>query len=111
VVKKDQPLPHAVSGDFGQPKCGEAYHQNVLYRTRGFVDGVAFTERTLFLDGETPWDWFGCEDPRVTYIDGNYYIFYTAIGGYPLTPANIRVAVAVSPDSRSRNGTAPCHPL
>ena len=42
-----------------------------------------------------PWDQFGCEDPRATRFEGKWYVFYTAVGGYPFSAANIRVAAAV----------------
>ena len=47
---------------------------------------------------EEPWEKDGCEDPRATYFEGKYYIFYTALGGMPFGPGNIKVAVAVSKD-------------
>ncbi|HEX8993973.1 MAG TPA: hypothetical protein VF803_01840, partial [Candidatus Paceibacterota bacterium] len=42
------------------------------------------------------WDRFGCEDPRITYFEGTYVIFYTALGGYPFGPDNIKAAMATS---------------
>ena len=41
---------------------------------------------------------YGCEDPRVTFFEGKYYIFYTALGGMPFGPGNIKVACAISKD-------------
>jgi predicted GH43/DUF377 family glycosyl hydrolase len=41
------------------------------------------------------WEHFGCEDPRATFFEGKWYVFYTAIGGYPFNAGNIKVAVAV----------------
>lgn len=41
---------------------------------------------------------FGCEDPRATFFEGQWYVFYTALGGYPFAPDNIKVAVAIGPD-------------
>ena len=61
-------------------------------------DGVNFEERTPFITPEEPWDVHGCEDPRVTYFEGKYYIFYTALSGYPFNKDNIKVAVAISKD-------------
>ncbi|MBC7836282.1 hypothetical protein H7X87_00685, partial [Acetobacteraceae bacterium] len=40
----------------------------------------------------------GCEDPRVTFFEGKYIIFYTALGGQPFGPGNIKVAMAISKD-------------
>jgi beta-1,2-mannobiose phosphorylase / 1,2-beta-oligomannan phosphorylase len=59
-------------------------------------DGVHFEDRIPFLEPEEPWDIHGCEDPRVTYFEGKYYIFYTALSGFPFSSDNIKVAVAVS---------------
>lgn len=61
-------------------------------------DGIHFEERTPFIIPKEPWDVHGCEDPRVTYFEGKYYIFYTALSGFPFNAENIKVAVAVSKD-------------
>jgi predicted GH43/DUF377 family glycosyl hydrolase len=50
---------------------------------------------------DTPWDRYGCEDPRVTKIGETFYIFYTALSGYPFGPENIKVAVATSKDLKT----------
>jgi predicted GH43/DUF377 family glycosyl hydrolase len=47
------------------------------------------------------WDRYGCEDPRVTKLGDTYYIFYTALGGFPFGPDNIKVAVALSKDLKT----------
>ncbi len=64
-------------------------------------DGVHFHSRQQVIMPEAPWDHFGCEDPRVTHFEGKWYCFYTALGGYPFTAENIKVALAVGdvPDS------------
>lgn len=95
-------------------KKGNVTH--VLYRAQGRPDalmtpaGVSSIGKALSLDGEhyqsrrqfiipeEPWEKYGCEDPRVTYFEGKYYIFYTALGGMPFGPGNIKVAVAISKD-------------
>jgi predicted GH43/DUF377 family glycosyl hydrolase len=61
-------------------------------------DGVHFYDRRRFIYPEKEWEMFGCEDPRVTYIDGRYYIFYTAISTFPPTIEGIKVGVAISRD-------------
>lgn len=61
-------------------------------------DGTHFEKRRQFIIPEEEWEKFGCEDPRITYFEGRYYIFYTALGGYPFGPENIKVAVAISKD-------------
>lgn len=64
-------------------------------------DGAAFSDRSLFIAPEEHWEQFGCEDPRVTFIDGSYYIFYTAVGNWPPSAPGIRCAVAVSDDLKT----------
>ncbi|MEK7606285.1 MAG: hypothetical protein AAB458_01680 [Patescibacteria group bacterium] len=64
-------------------------------------DDTHFNEREQFIAPEHDWERFGCEDPRVTKIDGTYYIFYTALGTYPFTADGIRIAVAVSKDMKT----------
>jgi predicted GH43/DUF377 family glycosyl hydrolase len=61
-------------------------------------DGVHFEDRTQFIAPSEEWDAHGCEDPRVTFFEGKYYIFYTALSRYPFGPEGIKVAVAVSKD-------------
>ncbi|MGD0328288.1 MAG: hypothetical protein ABSB00_01080 [Minisyncoccia bacterium] len=58
-------------------------------------DGVHFHSRQQVIIPEESWDVFGCEDPRVTFFEGKWYCFYTALGGYPFGPDNIKVALAI----------------
>ncbi len=58
-------------------------------------DGSHFHTRQQVITPSEPWDTFGCEDPRVTLFEGRWYCFYTALGGYPFGPDNIKVALAV----------------
>lgn len=61
-----------------------------------------FTEdRHTLIYPQLDFERYGCEDPRVTYMFGKYYIFYTALSMYPFQPAGIRVAVAVSSDLKT----------
>ncbi len=64
-------------------------------------DGVHFHSRQQVIAPKESWDRFGCEDPRVSFFEGRWYCFYTALGGYPFGPDNIKVALAVgdSPDN------------
>lgn len=62
------------------------------------LDGEHYQNRRQFIIPEEPWEKYGCEDPRATYFEGKYYIFYTALGGQPFGPGNIKVAVAISSD-------------
>ncbi len=61
-------------------------------------DGIHFDERESFISPVEEWEKYGCEDPRVTFFEGNYYIFYTALSKYPFEASGIKVAVAVSKD-------------
>ena len=58
-------------------------------------DGTHFHSREQIIVPQEPWDSFGCEDPRVSFFEGRWYCFYTALGGYPFGPENIKVAVAI----------------
>lgn len=62
------------------------------------VDGINFTKRQPFIFPQFEWEKYGCEDPRVCYFQGRYYIFYTALSQYPPSAQGIKVAVAVSDD-------------
>ncbi len=61
-------------------------------------DGTHFKDTQPFITPEKEWEQYGCEDPRITFFEGKYYIFYTAISKYPFGPEGIKVAVAVSKD-------------
>jgi beta-1,2-mannobiose phosphorylase / 1,2-beta-oligomannan phosphorylase len=61
-------------------------------------DGARFKERRELILPEMDWEEFGCEDPRITKMDGKYYIFYTALSKFPFEAAGIKVAVAISKD-------------
>lgn len=62
------------------------------------LDGKHFQNRRQLIAPEEEWEQYGCEDPRVTYFEGKYYVFYTALGGQPFGPGNIKVAVGISKD-------------
>jgi len=59
-------------------------------------DGVHFKNRKPFITPKEEWEKYGCEDPRVTYFEGTFYTFYTALGEYPFNAQGIKVAVALS---------------
>lgn len=61
-------------------------------------DGTHFEERMPFIIPVEEWEKYGCEDPRITFFEGNYYIFYTALSKYPFEASGIKVAVAISKD-------------
>lgn len=66
-------------------------------------DGVHFEDRVPFIAPQEDWDSHGCEDPRVTFFEGKYYIFYTALSRYPFGAEGIKVAVGVSDDLKKLN--------
>ncbi len=61
-------------------------------------DGIHFKDRVPFISPKEEWDIHGCEDPRVTFFEGKYYIFYTALSRYPFVPEGIKVGLAISED-------------
>lgn len=61
-------------------------------------DTCTFDNRKQFIAPEESWEYYGCEDPRVTKIGSKFYTFYTALSSDNLGPESIKVAVAVSKD-------------
>src|SRR3989344_9174745 len=61
-------------------------------------DGIHFRNRTRFIYPEHDWEKYGCEDPRVTRFNHEYYIFYTALSDFPPTNRGIKVGLAISKD-------------
>jgi beta-1,2-mannobiose phosphorylase / 1,2-beta-oligomannan phosphorylase len=62
------------------------------------TDGVHFHRERQVIAPTEEWEAFGCEDPRAVVIDGIIYLTYTALGGYPFGPSNIKAAIAISKD-------------
>lgn len=61
-------------------------------------DSITFSNRKQFIKPEFDWEKFGCEDPRITKIDGEYFVFYTALSDYPFCPAAIKIGLACFTD-------------
>jgi predicted GH43/DUF377 family glycosyl hydrolase len=61
-------------------------------------DGLHFTHRRAFITPDREWERYGCEDPRVTYLNGKYYTFYTALSHFPFNAQGIRIGLAISDD-------------
>lgn len=79
-------------------------NQKVLLSTVGMAksdDKTNFLNRKQFIYPQLNWEKFGCEDPRITFLDGEYFVFYTAISDYPITKDGIRIALATSPDLKT----------
>jgi predicted GH43/DUF377 family glycosyl hydrolase len=66
-------------------------------------DGIHFRNRHQFIKPEYNWEQFGCEDPRVTKMNGKFYIFYTALATFPFCAECIRVGVAITRDFKKIN--------
>ncbi len=60
-----------------------------------------FQDRIQLIKPEEVWERFGCEDPRVTKLNGKYYIFYTALSRYPFTPDGIKIGLAITEDFKT----------
>ena len=76
---------------------GQRYALSTIAVTRRKSDKL-FSAPEQFIYPEFLWEKYGCEDPRVTYFEGKYYTFYTALGVYPFRAEGIKVAVAISRD-------------
>ena len=61
-------------------------------------DGIHFKNRRQFIKPEYDWEQFGCEDPRVTKMNGKFYIFYTALSTFPFCSTCIKVGAAITND-------------
>lgn len=63
--------------------------------------GKEYTDKKVLIAPEETWERFGCEDPRITWFEGAYYITYTALSNYPFNPAGIQIAMARTKDFKS----------
>lgn len=61
-------------------------------------DGKLFDHTMPLVTPTEEFDKYGCEDPRVTFFEGKYYIFYTALSLIPFRAEGIKIACAVSDD-------------
>ncbi|GCC50402.1 hypothetical protein SanaruYs_06170 [Chryseotalea sanaruensis] len=65
------------------------------------VNGIAFSDRRQIIKPEFDWERYGCEDPRITFCNGKYYIFYTALSTYPFSANGIRIGLAITKDFKT----------
>ena len=86
TVKKNYHLLYRAQSAKGLSTIGDAVSS----------DRVQYTNRRQLIIPNFAWERHGCEDPRVTYMDNAYYIFYTAIADWPPKPTGIKAAVAVT---------------
>ncbi len=64
-------------------------------------DGIHFENHRMLFAPTEDWEIYGCEDPRITYFNGKFYIFYTALSVYPFSAYGIKTAVAITTDFRT----------
>ncbi len=102
VIKDDDGLYHCLYRAISNE---QNHHDHSLeLSTIGYAqsrDGFDFKNRKQLVVPEHGWEKYGCEDPRVTYIDGKYYIFYTALSHYPPEPDGIRIGLAITSDFKT----------
>jgi len=90
---------HMVYRAFSSPKVQNGVTMNVS--SIGYAkstDGIHFADHKQLLAPTEDWEIYGSEDPRITYMDGKFYIFYTCLSVYPFAAYGIRLAVAVTKD-------------
>ncbi len=94
--------PHAVRFVYRADSAEQDYEGHKLnLRTVGIADtkdGIHFTRRRQLVVPSEDWDRYGCEDPRICKVDNEYFVFYTALGGFPYGPDNIKVGLALFTD-------------
>lgn len=80
------------------------HDQNMRVSTVGYsssLNGVDFGKHSQLIKPEHDWEKYGCEDPRVTFFNEKYYIFYTALSKYPFCAQGIKVGVAITKDFKN----------
>jgi predicted GH43/DUF377 family glycosyl hydrolase len=65
------------------------------------TSAVRFGAHRQLVAPTEPWERYGCEDPRVTFFEGRYYIFYTAVSDF--SADGIKVALAITKDFKTIN--------
>ncbi|MDP3998491.1 MAG: hypothetical protein Q8P89_02650 [bacterium] len=61
-------------------------------------DEVHFRDHQILIRPTEDWEIFGCEDPRITCLEGQYFIFYTALSTYPFSAEGIKIGLAITHD-------------
>lgn len=90
---------HLLYRAMSKPKLHEGVNMSVSTIGLAISDNIInFKERKQFIKPEYDWEKYGCEDPRVTKINGKFYIFYTALSAYPFGPDGIKVGLAITKD-------------
>ena len=105
--QKDKRLVHAVYRAIGTPELFGEGGRTVGPEELSVIgyasskDGIHFENRRKLIYPEYDWEKYGCEDPRVTYFEGKYYIFYTGLSTFPFNAQGIKVAVAITKDFKT----------
>jgi predicted GH43/DUF377 family glycosyl hydrolase len=77
---------------------------NLRVSTVGYAesrDGIHFEGQRQLFGPTEDWEIYGVEDPRITYFNGKFYIFYTALSTYPFSAFGIKTAVAITEDFKT----------
>jgi beta-1,2-mannobiose phosphorylase / 1,2-beta-oligomannan phosphorylase len=78
------------------------YHdKELMVSTVGYAsskDGIYWENTKQLIAPELDWEFYGCEDPRMTKINDTYYIFYTGLSSWPPNAPGIKVGVAITKD-------------
>ena len=97
VTKKGN-TPYGVYRAISSPDMLRNPRQTSIIGISKSQDGTHFEDRAPFITPREEWEKYGCEDPRITFFEGKFYIFYTALSAYPFSAEGIKVAVAISKD-------------
>lgn len=73
---------------------GKKLRPSVIGHARS-LDGIKFIDRKLFIDPELSFEKYGAEDPRITFFEDRYYLFYTAVSNHPSNHLGVKSAVAI----------------
>ena len=100
--KKDKKTTHCVYRAISEPDLvpqSSPYISTIGYAKS--IDGIFYDKKSQLVKPEFTWERYGCEDPRITELDGKYYIFYTALSAFPFRYFGIKVACAVTRDFKT----------
>jgi beta-1,2-mannobiose phosphorylase / 1,2-beta-oligomannan phosphorylase len=102
VDSKDKKTTHCVYRAISEPNL--VPHACPYISTIGYArskDGINYYKKSQLVKPEFTWERYGCEDPRITELNGKYYIFYTALSTFPFRYFGIKVACAITRDFES----------
>lgn len=102
VVKDKSGIYHMVYRALSSPRKQNGVDMRVSsigYATS--TDGINFGEHRMLLEPTEDWEIYGVEDPRITYFNDKFYIFYTALSVYPFAAYGIKLAVAITKDFKT----------